>query len=189
MMRLPNIVKREEGFTLVELVVTMAILAILVTVAIGVISFGTRMMAQQRTQSNADMLADTVRTNVIDVIDQASASDKITIAADGASITVYVSNTSAYRASGTYRIYNKTGDGAGQVWIERVGDASQGPYDIVPDSTYIDDFNVTCSFAQKEGSDHIIEMTTTVTDANGNEYTHVVTDVNPVNKPTIEIGS
>ena len=94
-----DIARSSGGFTLVESVVVMVVLAIVLACIATSLSFGTRIMASQRAIANADTLASTVNTSVSDVLRTSSTAPVIGV--DGSSVTFRTSSAPRARRAAT----------------------------------------------------------------------------------------
>ena len=155
-----DIARSNGGFTLVESVVVMVVLAIVLACIATSLSFGTRIMASQRAIANADTLASTVNTSVSDVLRTSSTAPAI--GADGSSVTFTQDFVSPSRAKGSYTI-SPAADGTLQI-----ADASGDSGAFLPSGVYVDGDCVSVTFAAGDAAANVTtQVTTTVTSAQG----------------------
>ncbi|MDY5661001.1 MAG: prepilin-type N-terminal cleavage/methylation domain-containing protein [Coriobacteriales bacterium] len=156
-----DIARSSGGFTLVESVVVMVVLAIVLACIATSLSFGTRIMASQRAIANADTLASTVNTSVSDVL--RTSSTVPAIGADGGSVTFTQDFVSPSRAKGSYTI-SPAEDGTLQI-----ADASGDSGAFLPSGVYVDGDRVSVTFATGDAAagKATTQVTTTVTSTQG----------------------
>lgn len=156
-----DIVRSNGGFTLVESVVVMVVLAIVLACIATSLSFGTRIMANQRAIANADTLASTVNTSISDVLRTSSTAP--VIGTDGSSVTFTQDFVSPSRAKGTYTI-SPAEDGTLQI-----ADASGDSGAFLPSGVYVDGDHVNVAFepGDADAGSTATQVTTTVTSAYG----------------------
>ena len=155
-MRPSDRLRTDAGFTLLEAIVAMLILVVILGIIAVFLSFGFRMMNQQRILSNADTLGSTVQSTLEDALRYATSCK---VSADGSSVTFTTKQDSAYRSAGTYTISNH---GDGTLWIADSSGSKSGP--LLPSYTYVDSDTVSCAFSYSNDQAHI---TTTVTSTAG----------------------
>lgn len=124
--------QRTAGFTLVEGIVTMAILAIVLVLVGGILMSTSRVLNQQQLESASDTIVATVGDAAQSVLVGAEPSTvHLVNEADGTTSVFFVTKaTDNSHPAGSYKLFVKdTDDGAGQggLWIARVGNADTSP--------------------------------------------------------------
>ena len=130
----PN-AQRTAGFTLVEGIVTMAILAIVLVLAGGILMSTSRVLNQQQLESASDTIVATVGDAAQSVLVGAEPSTvHLVHETDGTTSVFFVTKaTDNSHPAGSYKLFVKdANDGAGQgeLWIARVGNADTSPSSI-----------------------------------------------------------
>jgi type II secretory pathway pseudopilin PulG len=127
--------QRTAGFTLVEGIVAMAILAIVLVLVGGILMSTSRVLNQQQLESASDTIVATVGDAAQSVLVGAEPSTvHLVHETDGTTSVFFVTKaTDNSHPAGSYKLFVKDADdGAGQggLWIARVGNADTSPSSI-----------------------------------------------------------
>lgn len=178
--------QRTAGFTLVEGIVTMAILAIVLVLVGGILMSTSRVLHQQQLASASDTIVATVGDAAQSVLVGVEPSTvHLVTETNGATSLFFVTKaTDNSHPAGSYKLFVKDTDGgAGQggLWIARVGNAGTAQAEsvdpatvdaglttsLVPAPTYTAQGTVTtCSLS---GTDADPTLTISVRDGQGND--------------------
>lgn len=178
--------QRTAGFTLVEGIVTMAILAIVLVLVGGILMSTSRVLHQQQLASASDTIVATVGDAAQSVLVGVEPSTvHLVTETNGATSLFFVTKaTDNSHPAGSYKLFAKDADGgAGQggLWIARVGNAGTAQAEsvdpatvdaslttsLVPAPTYTAQGTVTtCSLG---GTDADPTLTISVRDGQGND--------------------
>lgn len=127
--------QRTAGFTLVEGIVTMAILAIVLVLVGGILMSTSRVLNQQQLESASDTIVATVGDAAQSVLVGAEPSTvHLVHETDGTTSVFFVTKaTDNSHPAGSYKLFVKDADdgaGQGELWIARVGNADTSPSSI-----------------------------------------------------------
>lgn len=128
----PN-AQRAAGFTLVEGIVTMAILAIVLVLVGGILMSTSRVLNQQQLESASDTIVATVGDAAQSVLVGADPSTVRLVSESSNNATSLMFKTTATDNShpaGYYKLFAKGTDGQEGLWIARIGNGDEDPNQV-----------------------------------------------------------
>lgn len=126
----PN-AQRTAGFTLVEGIVTMAILAIVLVLVGGILMSTSRVLNQQQLESASDTIVATVGDAAQSVLVGADPSTvRLVGKPDSASLMFKTTATDNSHPSGYYKLFAKGANGQEGLWIARIGNGDEDPNQV-----------------------------------------------------------
>lgn len=123
--------RRTAGFTLVEGIVTMAILAIVLVLVGGILMSTSRVLNQQQLESTSDTIVATMGDAAQSVLVGANPSTMRLVNEPGATSLMFKTTaTDNSHPAGYYKLFAKGTDGQEGLWIARIGNGDEDPNQV-----------------------------------------------------------